>query len=155
MWTTLHTDLTQWTMRSIKVRAVPLAKLYVLSNYELSIHEVPSTSTKSGYRLELRLYSQQRAQVLAASDWPLQRKGMAKPKKRALRACSPRGSGGRVTSSAAYGSPEDDRTPRFVYRLSSISACLRAVSPSASPSIRASLVTRSRPASGTPWHTPI
>jgi hypothetical protein len=80
MWTTLHTDLTQWTMRSIKVRAVPLAKLYVLSNYELSIHEVPSTSTKSGYRLELRLYSQQRAQVLAASDWPLQRKGMAKPK---------------------------------------------------------------------------
>jgi hypothetical protein len=58
-----------WVERApLVLTAVPLAKLYVFSNYELSIHEM---QTQNGYRLELRLYGPDGAQLLAHSDEPV------------------------------------------------------------------------------------
>lgn len=59
----------------LKITAVPLAKIYVFSSYDLSLHEMPSTTSKSGYAIELRMYSQEGAQVLMSSDWPITVKG--------------------------------------------------------------------------------
>lgn len=59
-----------------KVTAAPLAKIFTLSNYDMSLHEVTSTTSRSGYAIELRLYSPQGAQVLVSSDWPVTVKGI-------------------------------------------------------------------------------
>ena len=62
----------------IKITAVPLAKVWVYSNYDMSLHEVPSTASSSGYRVELRLRSSEGSQVIAASDWPIVAGAVAK-----------------------------------------------------------------------------
>lgn len=62
----------------MKITAVPLAKVWVYSNYDMSLHEVPSTASSSGYRVELRLYSSDGAQVIAASDWQVATRGAPK-----------------------------------------------------------------------------
>jgi len=67
----LGAPLNWFENKVVQVAAVPQAKLFVYGSYELSIHEGPSSTSSSGYRLELRLYSSEGAQILAASDEPL------------------------------------------------------------------------------------
>ena len=67
----LGAQLNWFENKVVQVAAVPQAKIFVYGSYELSIHQGPSSTASSGYRLELRLYSSEGAQILAASDEPL------------------------------------------------------------------------------------